>query len=88
MSERRCQGCGANLAMAVRCAYCGTVAGPGRVLERGPAWGEEQRLLREIVRDLDGPMLVRCIESLAGSNPKIALMLAELVIKVQEEAPS
>lgn len=45
----------------------------------------EQRLLRAFVRDLDGPELAAGIEMLAQQKPRIALMLAELVIKVQEE---
>jgi hypothetical protein len=47
--------------------------------------GPEQRLLRAFVRDLDGPEVAGAIEMLAQAKPRVALMLAELVMKIQEE---
>lgn len=45
----------------------------------------EQLLLRQAVRELDGPEVASAIKLLAGANPRVAIMLSELVLKVKGE---
>jgi hypothetical protein len=45
----------------------------------------EQMLLRQMVRELDGPEVAGAIKMLTQANPRVAVMLAELVLKVKGE---
>jgi hypothetical protein len=45
----------------------------------------EQKMLRVMVRDLDGPEMESFLRMLEATKPRLALMLAELVLSVQGE---
>lgn len=45
----------------------------------------EQMLIRQVVRELDGPEVVVAIKMLTQANPRVAAGLAELVLKVKGE---